>query len=291
MPKVNVLPNSNNQLPPVQARTVKVTTQANPHNPTVNAQRGPESTEGQSNKTEDTATEATQQPIDPKFEALAKKESAFRTREKEFQAREADFKAKQAELDQAKSFKDRLKSNPLEVLNELGVTYDDLVAQAINAPDQNTVEIRNELKALRDKQTQIEENAKNSANAQREAAITQIRHDVTDLVKSDPSFETIHATESAEDVVELITRTFDESGKLLSVDEAARMVEEELFQEAMKIAQIGKVKAKLQPEPAPETKQELKSQRQIQTLTNNMSSSKPMSARDRAIARFKGEKF
>lgn len=240
--------------------------------------------EGQPAKVEDTAPEATQ-PIDPKFEALAKKESAFRTREKEFQAREAAFKARESELDQAKAFKDRLKQSPLDVLNELGVTYDDLVAQAVNAPSSETLEIRNELKALREAQAKMEETAKNSVTQQREAAVNQIRHDVLDLVKNDASFETIQATESAEDVVELITRTYDETGKLLTVDDAARMVEEELFKEAMRIAQIGKVKAKLTPEPQ-ETKQELKSQRQIQTLTNNMTTSKPMSARERAIKVF-----
>ena len=246
--------------------------------------------EGQKPGIDGNSPEAKQ--LDPKYEALAKKESAFRTRERDFQAKEAAFKAQVAELEAAKSFKQRLLENPLEALNEAGITYDQLVEQAVNAPDASTREIKQELKTIKEAQSKLAEDAQKATQAQRESAITQIRHDVLELVDSDPNFETVKGTGSADDVVELITRTFDESGRLLSIDVAAKMVEDELFEEALKIASLGKVKAKLSPAPTQETKPQLhEAAKSMTTLTNNMTSTRPLTPRERALRVFRGEKL
>lgn len=247
---------------------------------------------GQPNTSEGTVVEATQ--IDPKFEALAKKEAAFRSKEREFQAREASYKEKEAKLAAAEAFQTRLKESPLDVLNELGITYDQLVEQAVNAPSPESREIKNELKSIRETQAKLIDDAKKASDTQRESAVKQIRYDVQDLIDSDPQFEITKATGSIDDVVELITRTFDETGRLMTVDQAAKKVEEELALEADKLLTIGKIKAKLKPdltEAVNQAKQQTTQQQQMTTLTNNMSSTRPLSARERAIKRFKGEAF
>lgn len=247
--------------------------------------------EGQPNTIE-ASPEAKQ--LDPQHDALAKKESALRAREREFQAKETALEARiKTAIDEALSqYKGRLKKSPLDVLNEEGLTYDQLVEQAVNMPDPATRAIQQKLEALEANQKQQVEDAKKAADGQRQAAINQIRHDTSELIESDPQFETIKSTGSVDDVVELITRTFDESGKLLTVEQAANMVENELFEEAVKIASLGKVRAKLAPQLTPEIIQEAKKEKQpATTLTNNMSSKRPMTSRERAIAVFKGEKF
>lgn len=278
----------------IMGRHMKIQTQATPNPEDSQPPKATqEASQGQPNKSEGSKTEAT--PLDPKFEALARKEAAFRQREREFQAREATYKEKEAKLAQAETFQSRLKENPLDVLNELGITYDQLVEQAVNAPDSATKEIQNELKRIRQTQDKLAQDAQDSSKAQRQAALKQIRYDVTDLIDQDPQFETIKATNSADEVVELIERTFDQEGKLLTVDQAAKMVEDELFEEAKRIASIGKVKATLKPELTPElisqTKQQTSKQQPMTTLTNNMTSNRPLTARERAIKRFKGEAF
>lgn len=260
--------------------------------PEPSAFKAPVAEEGQTNKEVGTSPEA--KPLDPKYEALAKKESAIRALEREVKAQQSAMDAKiKAAVDAALSqYRGRLKEAPLDVLNEEGLTYDQLVEQAVNAPDPETRAIKQELKALREAQLKQTEDSQNSAKAQRESAITQIRNDAADLIESDPTFEVIKATESVEDVVDLITRTFDETGKLLTVEKAAQMVEEELHAEAIRIANISKVKAKLTPATVEQSKQQdNKQQQKPMTLTNNMTSTRPMSARERAIAAFKGEKF
>lgn len=251
--------------------------------------------EGQNNKTDGSSPEAI--PLDPKFEALAKKEASFRAKEREFQSKEAALEARvKAAVDEALGqYRGRLKAAPLDVLNEDGITYDQLVEQAVNAPDSTTREIQTKLKAIEDAQKKMVEDAQNGAKSQREAAVKQIRYDVTDLVEADAQFETIKATGSIDDVVELITKVFDETGKLMTVEQAAQKVEEELFEEAKKIAGLAKVKASFKPELTPETLQQAKqqsSQKQpMTTLTNNMTSTRPLTSRERAIKRFKGEAF
>lgn len=255
----------------------------------------PTPVEGQPNKSEGSNQEATQ--IDPKYEALARKESAFRNREREFQAKEAalESRVKSAVEEALKQYKGQLKQSPLDVLNGEGVTYDQLVEQAMNAPSPETRAIHQKLQSIEDAQRKLAEDSQNSAKAQRDAAVKQIRYDIDELIQTDPQFETIKHTGSADDVQELITRTFDETGRLMTVEQAAKAVEDELFEEAIKIASLSKVKAKsapaLTPDLVTQTKQQPNQQQPITTLTNNMTSTRPMSARERAIMVFKGEKL
>lgn len=290
MPKINVLPNTNNQLPAIKTTTVKANTLATPSNTPEKIPTQPTG-EGQQINSEIKAEASA--PIDPKFEALAKKETALREREKVFQAKEAALEARvqEAVTKAMGEYRSRVKESPLDVLNEEGITYDQLVESAVNAPDYETREIRNELKALKDAQAKLLSDSQKASESQHQAAITQLTHDVTDLVNSDPNFETIKGTESVGDVVQLIERTYSETGKIMSVEDAAKLVEEELFQEAMRIASFTKVKSRLTPEVIQESKQPPAQQQRTQTLTNSMTTSKPMSARERAIKRFKGENF
>lgn len=287
-----------------QGRTVKVKTQANPTYlnsydevalPQAERQQYPPTSEGQIAKSEESSGV---KPLDPQHEALAKKESAIRARERDLQAKEAAIEARiKASIEEAlNQFKGRLKKQPLDVLNEEGLTYDQLVQQAVEMADPNyqtTRTIQQKLETIEANQKRFEEDSKKSADSQREAAVKQITYDVQELIESDLSFETIKATDSVSDVVELMTRTFDETGKLLRPDEAAKMVEDELFAEAIKIAGLSKVREKFKPELTPELVKGSKSQapQQATTLTNQMTSKRPMTARERAIARFKGEQF
>lgn len=261
-------------------RFIKAKTNATPQDNVL-----PPRVEGQPNASE-TNPEAKQ--LDPKFEALAKREAMLRAEKRDSQA-SLDAKIKDAVDKALGDYKAKLKSSPLDVLNEEGLTYDQLVEQAMNYPDQTTRTLQSELNSIKRDQAKMQEDSKKAADSQRESAVKQIRYDVTDLIDNDPQFETIKGSQSTEDVVELITRTFDETGRVLGVEQAAKMVEDELFEEVIKLTQLAKVKAKLAPPPV-EMKQK-SNQTQHTTLTNNMAVTRPMTSRERAIAAFKGEKY
>lgn len=109
----------------------------------------------------------------------------------------------------------------------------------------------------------------------------------------DPYFETIKQTNSVSDVVDLITATYEKDGILLSVEEAAKEVEDYLVDEAMKLTRIGKIKQRLAASTTAKVSQEQtpapKKQTQMKTLTNAASTTRQLSAKERAILAFRGE--
>jgi hypothetical protein len=271
--------------------------------------------------TEETVAETSEEPkvdkaLEAQYNQLARRERALRAKaqqqEAAIKAREAALAARETELTaKGNSYntgyisKDTLKSNPLGALAEAGISYDEVVQAALN---QQPVDPRMEatISKLEAKIKQLEEaneNTSKSMTAQQQAAydaaVNQITMDVKSLVKSDPAFETIRATRSENDVVDLIKQTYEKDGNLLSVEEASQMVEDYLIEEAMKLTKIGKIKSRLstpaqaaRPQTQEQTRQSVpqkQSQPGMKTLTNSTGSSRQLSARERALLAFKGE--
>ena len=144
-------------------------------------------------------------------------------------------------------------------------------------------------------------NQEEQAQQNYETAINQIRNDAKVLVNTDPNFELVKEMRAEEEVVNLIRRVFDEGidgvytpGTVLSVDEAAQQVEEYLFEEATRVANLSKVRQKLVASAPAEaatkqTQPPQNKQQSIKTITNSMvaTPTKPLSSaerRARAIA-------
>lgn len=254
---------------------------------------------------------APEDPISSQYATLARKEKALNARrlqqEASFKAREEAFAAKERELatksqtDTSKFIsKDQLQADPIATLSELGLSYDKLVELAMNAPKPEELErmqyqkkIEAELKSLRDEQERTKKSYEEAQSNQYKQALNHIRNEASQLVSSDPEFEAIKATNSVQDVVDLIEQTFKDNGSLLTVEEAARAVEEYLVEEALKIARLNKIQLKMKPAEKPaEQKQAVASpQQQLKTLTNSVSTTRQLSARERAMLAFKGEKI
>ena len=258
------------------------------------------------------ATEAPsseEKPLDPQYTALARKERALRARvaqqTEQLKAREAALSAREAEIN-AKSTqdlsnyiqKDKLKQNAFQVLSELGLTYDDITNQAVaqQSPEwqafaQMKQEMQEELQKVREEQANTRKSYEQQQAQAYQQALSQIRNEARDLVKSDPSFEAIRATGSVNDVVELIERTFNEEGTLMTVEQAAQAVEDYLTEEATKLSKIEKIQKRLnaQTQSPNNSKQQPVATQQMKTLTNSVGAQRPLSARERALLAFKGE--
>ena len=232
-------------------------------------------------------------------------EQAYRAREEALKAREQEYRTKDEQYKSGYISRDQLKQDPFAVLNEVGLNYDQLTEQILNqAPKDPRMEAT--ISRLEAKIQELTEKTENSGKQYQEqqaqayqAAVRQIESDVKSLVSSNPEFEAIQTTGSAKDVVDLITQTYDKEGILLSVEEAAQEVENYLMEEAMKLTRIGKIKEQLMKTgsanpstPAPGKtagKPQEQTQPQMKTLTNAASSSRPLTARERALLAFKGE--
>lgn len=255
-----------------------------------------------------TETKKAENPLSPHYALLARKEKALRVKAQELKAREDSFRAKEeavkskeAEYQSKYIPKDRFTNDTLAALSEVGITYDQLTSLILNQPKpedaaQNAAfhKLEAEIKALRDAQEASKKSYEDSQTNAYNQAVTQIRNETKQLVNSDPSFEVIKATNSVNDVVELIERTFKDDGVLLSVEEAAKEVEEYLMEEAYKLANLKKVQSKFKPATptqtqAPKQQETTKQPQPMKTLTNSASATRPLTARERAIAAFKGQ--
>lgn len=251
------------------------------------------------------------------FQQLARQEKAIRAKaqqqEQVLKQREAALTEREAKISQQDqsyksdyiSIKD-LRNNPLALLDKAGVTYEQLTNELLNpAPTnpryENTI---NELQAKLDAmEARFESGSKSQVEAQAQqykAAVQQITTDVKALVKSDPSaFEAIAKTNSVKDVVDLIEQTYAKDGVLLSVEEAAQEVENYLIEESYaSFSKIEKLKKRIAQNSASLEKSEVKTQApqakpqtSITTLTNTMGAPRQLTARERALLAFKGEKF
>lgn len=244
--------------------------------------------------------------LSPQYAALARKEKAIRgqvqelkTREAQFVAREAAVAAKEASIAKALEFETRLEKDPMGVLAEKGFTYDKLTQSAMSLPSEQDVMVsglKAEIEALRQEMGKTKQSFEDNQTNAYKQAVTQIRSDVTQLVATNPEFETIHATKSVGDVVELIEATFKNEGVLLSVEEAAREVEEYLVEEASKLYKLKKFQQKFAPKVAETTVAAAATPQQpntaqkppMKTLTNSVGAQRPLTQRERAMAAFHG---
>jgi len=268
--------------------------------------------ETQDNITEEKTQE--QPKVDPelqrRFDQMQRQERALRAKAQQeaakLKAREDAIAAKEQELASRTQFnpddyipKARLKQDALGVLEAEGIaTYDDITNRAMNRQPvdpvlQNTIlQLQEQIKDLKAQSENSQKAMTQQQQANYQAAVKQIKADAKALVSSDPEFETVKAMNAVNDVVELIEQTYKKDGVVLSVEEAAKEVENYLVEEAMKITQIDKIRKRMAAANASSLKSEVKSQTQQQTqmktLTNATSSTRPLTARERAIAAAEG---
>lgn len=226
------------------------------------------------------AVEATQ-PLSPQFAALAKQKRALQVKERELLEREKALTNPTGGVDS--ELIARLKSQPLSVLQEHGVTYDQLT-EAILGGQQGNPEIqalKDELKALKG---EVDKTFSTKEEQAEESALTEMLYEAEDLAREGEAYELIRDQDAYDQVLRLIHGTYKKTGRVLDVSEAMNQIEAKLLANAEKLARIKKVQGRIAPEPPPLQPQ----QRQMRTLTARDSSTAPMSARQRAIAAFSG---
>lgn len=250
------------------------------------------------------------------FAILARQEKALRAKQQAqdqaFKAKEAALAAREAELASKGQFdtskyvdRQRLKTDTLGVLAEEGLSYDELTQQILNQQPRDPrveAQLARQAEMIDRLNAKLEAQEKGSADAQAaqyKTAVETIRTDVKAMVKTDPSFEAIRATNSINDVVELIEKTWAQDGVLLTNEEAAQMVEDHLTEQLTKYSRIDKIQKRLNANASTSQKAASaqtpaavappKQQQPMKTLTNANSSTRQLSARERALLAFKGE--
>jgi hypothetical protein len=282
----------------------------------VEAEVAQEATKSQEESLSQAATQE-EPALSKQYAILARKEKALRARtsqmEQQMKAKEQELAEREKALQGKSNFdeskyipRERLQEDLMSVLAEAGITYDQVTEAVLNQPkrdpyvDAKTRALEAKIASLEEKLDGVNKNSQEQQTQAYQQALAQIERDAKSLIERDPAYETVKGTGQVKEVVKLIEKTFQDSGELLSIEEAAQMVEDELLERFLSTAQsVKKIQERLQPKasakPEAEKKQEsvpAQQSQQLKTLTNNVGSpARKMSAKERAIAAFKGEKF
>lgn len=242
-----------------------------------------------------------------RFAALARKEAEVYRRAQAVRQQQAEIARQAEELKAFKSMKSQAAMNPLDALKQLGLTYEQVTEYVLNdnkpTPSAEVMTLKQEFEEL--KRQQREEREREVA-AQREMAqkeqrqvIDNFRSEVGEYISQHAeTYELTALYKGAYLVSDIIEENFNQTGKLLTIPEAAKMVEE-YYEDLHKQAQATKKFAATQTKAAPTqtSSQQQPAAKPVPTLTNSLSASvtansqRPRSDADRiaaALARLEG---
>ena len=237
------------------------------------------------------AQPANQMQDSTRMSLLARREKALQDRIREMETADTGYKSKLSEYEKNYINRDRLKSDPLTVLSELGIDYDSLSQRALSQsrPDEPQIKsLQDKIDKLLKAQEDSHRNQEEQKSSQYKQALTQIEYDASQLVNANPDYELIKhmGKEGIGEVVALIEDTYKSSGRLMTVDEASKEVEAYFTEKISAMAKLGKISKLTQVPPveAPRTAP-------VTTLSGKMTSNNnPEKDRiARAIAAYKGQ--
>ena len=206
--------------------------------------------------------EATE-PLSPQMAALAKQRRALQAKERELADREKKLQEPRADAVDLT----RIKTEPLSVLLEAGVTYDQLTEAILADQSGNSPELRKLQAKLAEMEQKVTKTFEDRDKQAEQAALAEMRKTAERLVREGDTYEMVR-----------------ETGEVMDETEALSLIEEELLERGTKLANLGKVRGKLAPEQPAQSPQQ-----RPMTLTNRDTAQPPMSRKQRALAAFHGQ--
>jgi phosphopantetheine adenylyltransferase len=172
-------------------------------------------------------------------------------------------------------WEDMLRNNPLKALEEAGLGYDKLTELALNdgklTPDMQLAAMRQELENdYKQKFEELENRLDQKEQLEQDTYYDSIQQNFQDeignIVHQNPEkFELIAASEADGLVYDVIEEHYNETGRVLDIEEAADAVESYLEEEANKLMKLKKISNRLGIDPS-----ELEAMEQV-TLSNDHS--------------------
>ena len=224
-------------------------------------------TSGTTNSAETQNTPEASVNLSPAAAALARKEAKFRQQQQELKAKETALEAERLEIAELKALKAKLAAKDYSSVESL-VDYNDYTNYLIEKGGANTPE-QEEIKKLSSKLESIEKAQQDDFNKRFDAAVNERRTAVKQLVESDATFSSIKELNMQEAVVQHILDTWEHDSVDLTVEQAAKEVEDLLVERATKWTSLSKFKS--QGASQSQEKKELPPLKAgVKTLTNNM---------------------
>jgi len=220
-----------------------------------------------------------------KFAALSRREKEIRAKEVEYDKRIAELEerlgsfGKKPEPEPELPIEYRLKKDPLRALEDMGLSYDKLTELALNdgklTPEMQMRLMREELegdyrKKFEELENRLIEKEKSDEQRRYDDIQRGFQNEIEDFVESNSDkYELIKANEANDIIYDVIEEHYNETGRILDIEEAAEAVENYLEEEAEKLLSLGKLRSKFGIENDFE-REESPRQSQV-TLSNAMS--------------------
>lgn len=222
----------------------------------------PESETEEPGRSVETAT------LSPAAAALARKEQRFRQQQQELKAQQTALEAERAEIAELRAMKQGIAQKDYSVLEKI-VPYDDYTNFLIErdagaSPEQQRVaKLEADMEAFKKAQ-------QDDVSKRFDAAVSERRNAVTQLVQASPEFSAIKELGAEEAVLQHILDTWENDSVDLTVEQAAKEVEELLLEKAKRWTSLSKLKPE-QPATTTVEKTQLPPLKPtVKTLTNNM---------------------
>lgn len=233
---------------------------------------------------------------------LVHRSRELKQREEALKQREESVKAPEPSFD----WKAELQKNPLKVLEDAGLPYDQLVQRLLNEDpmNHNMAKLYEKIAAIEAGQKSVTQRMEDQQKQNYDQAIKQVKVEVKQALTQRPEdFEVLSSYgEDAQDaVVQLIEKTFETEGYVMDIETAAQEVEDYLLEKTIALAKLKKVQSKLTPTqiaaqqevPPPKTSATPSITPRANTLTHTMNgSSRTLTSkerRERAILAFQGK--
>lgn len=212
---------------------------------------------------------------DPEKDDFAAKFAALSRREKQLWQKEQELKNKYAGLEEQKGVLDKLKENPLEVLEKYGWDYQKLTDFVLNdqAPTENM-----QLEALQKKIEMLEQERQRERDQQEEQRLQQVvqeyKNDIRANTKDNDLFQAF-GDEAVDLVYDVIYQHYvDSDGEIMPIEKAVKKVEDYIVGRVEPFVKLDRFRkafgASEQPKPQAEQPSPQVTQERVvsQTLTN-----------------------
>ena len=215
------------------------------------------------------AQEQVQQAPPPPTPRAAEALRTLMDREARIREAESSLKQQQQQLQEAQRLQSLAKENPLQFLDTVGTSYEDLTARVLQGdrPDP-TAGIKREVAQLRE---ELSSRQKREEAERQQAALTEAQQLVHQYVASSDQYPLTKAADMHNLVFQRIYDHYNETGQALSEADAAKQVEEYLSGVVDKFAELEAVRNRF----APQEQVTAPSNATTTTLTNALSASAP----------------
>lgn len=181
-----------------------------------------------------------------RFNRMASKEASLRKRELEMKSTHESWKQKIDRLDRLERLK---QEDPEAALQELGLNYESLTERRLSSLGSEQDKVLSSLqKELQSLKSQLELKEKSQQEEAAGKALQNANAEVQRICESD-DFELIRANEAHDLVLETAAEYYHSTGRMVSLEEAAKHVEAHLEKKLEAILAAKKVAARIKPKP------------------------------------------